>query len=497
MSHRTPILALAPLLLACVLLAAACEDDDTPAVRTADTVTATADDSTSTAAPETATSADPRRTPNVTPRATREPEEPYGALVIDAGSGDTVTLYQDDDPWTLRDGYRPWLAAAGDGVWLSTTTNESQRYDMQGDVTETVEGWSVVESADGESRAYLVGGNDPYTIVVERGSDRYEVQSAGWNPMRAFSRDGMRFAWVDWSPRGESGRLMTLELEDGGTTVLVEDLDPCACDVPGYLVWSPSGEYLAYERRGIADHERGTAGVYILHVGRADDRDGDPRTATTTATATPTSTSTTQDGDEEREPPAETFVGGGTLAPNSWAETSEGERLVTLTEDRRLILTLADAGESVTLAEFPQNASLVVRADTIVVSLVGEGRAERSVGAFDSATGRQLIEYTGEADVVQTRDGVASAVITRTEIACTGLIIEHPDYSEKRECDVRQVRWSPDGRYLAMVPQHQGEIWILDAETGQERTVEIPRVAPDLAWSEDGRHLLLVWGGGL
>ncbi|MEX1022356.1 MAG: hypothetical protein WD058_04325 [Dehalococcoidia bacterium] len=451
-------LILVPALLLATLALVACESPD----GAPPTIDATS------AAPEgTPTATESATATAATPAATRTPstgggEGAYGAWFVEAATGEVTELYEGDDAWAIRDRHQPHLGGLGTGVWLSTNLTQSHRYGPDGEVETTVDGWSVVESADGESLTYFEGATSPFRLVAERGDDRHEFQSPGGFAMRAFSADGLSLAWIEWGEDDDSGALTVLDMRDGDTQVLADNISRLQGDREQFIVWSPSGEYLAYERVGFGDRDADRLGAYIVEV---------------------------ETGEETRIPDA-------TLAANSWARTPEGERLVTLTSSQELLLTFATGGQ-VSLATFPENARLEVHGDSIIVSLVGQRRSELSVGAFDAVTGRQLVEYTGEADVVQIPAGVASAVITRSEIACTGLVIDHPDLREERPCDVRHVRWSPDARYLAMVSSARGRILVLDTRTGEEREIEVPDgISPALTWTIDGRHILLVRGGG-
>lgn len=97
-----------------------------------------------------------------------------------------------------------------------------------------------------------------------------------------------------------------------------------------------------------------------------------------------------------------------------------------------------------------------------------------------------------------TPDGMATAVITRSELACTALEIDHPSYEADLPCDVANVRWSPDGRYLALLPVQEGApLRILDVTTGTQREIDRPQFGGLPQWSSDSRYVVWVWGGGL
>src|SRR5690606_24548730 len=100
-------------------------------------------------------------------------------------------------------------------------------------------------------------------------------------------------------------------------------------------------------------------------------------------------------------------------------------------------------------------------------------------------------------DAVLTANGIATATITRNDIACTGITVDHPDLKQTFDCTADDLRWSPDGRYLALIPQSQAApVAILDVTTGE--TKEVPHAGPRGTvpeWSEDGRYLVWAWGG--
>ncbi len=93
----------------------------------------------------------------------------------------------------------------------------------------------------------------------------------------------------------------------------------------------------------------------------------------------------------------------------------------------------------------------------------------------------------------------ATAIISRNDLTCTGVDVSHPDYEELLECNAEYLRWSPDGRYLALIPQAQSDpVTILDVTTGE--TTEVSHVGPRGTvpeWSEDSRYLVWVWGAQL
>ena len=110
--------------------------------------------------------------------------------------------------------------------------------------------------------------------------------------------------------------------------------------------------------------------------------------------------------------------------------------------------------------------------------------------------GERIRELRGVTDAVLTEDGIATAVISRNDLACTGIEVDHPDFKERLECNADDLRWSPDGRYLALIPQAESApVQVLDVTTGD--LVDVPHAGPEgtvPTWSEDSRYLIWIWG---
>ncbi|NHC44118.1 TolB family protein [Motilibacter aurantiacus] len=91
-------------------------------------------------------------------------------------------------------------------------------------------------------------------------------------------------------------------------------------------------------------------------------------------------------------------------------------------------------------------------------------------------------------------------VVVRTFVFATG---EQRDYSLDRFGSVRDLRWSPDNRYIAFAlgvarPDHTSaergqRLMLLDTRTGEFRTLA-QQVSAPVAWSSDSRRLAAVIG---
>ncbi|MCK9486134.1 MAG: hypothetical protein M0R73_05440 [Dehalococcoidia bacterium] len=464
----TLIAALAVLLLACDSAPESGGATPTGGLSTEDAGTAASPVSTPTSEGSATGTAPATRT--VTPSA----GERYEAIAVAVETGARAVLHQGSNPWLIVDAYRPGLTAGGTAIWISTSGDEATRYALDRSVTDTAPGWSVVESADGRSRAYLVGGEDGRTaaaVVVEReGLRAFEGRTAGWGTRMVFSPDGMRFAWIDWSVGGGLGNLMLLDLATAQATTLATGLAPCACDVPQHSTWSPSGRYLAYQRHGSVDPSE--HGVRVVNL---------------------------ESGEEMAIPRA-------TLEPRSWVSIDGVEWVLTVGEGNRVFLTAPAAPAEDGETERDQRELVRVQdasvhaavENSLVIVRTESGRADHRTLVFDPASGERLVVLDGEGDVVLTPEGMATAVITRSELACTALEVDHPSYEADLPCDVADVRWSPDGRYLALLPVQEGApLRILDATTGAQREVDTAGVRGLPQWSSDSRYLLWVSGGGL
>lgn len=449
----------------------ACEGQPGDGTATQPGVTSTANETASvTPQPSPTVSASPSASASPSPSPTRTSTPgsgtgQFGAVAVDVETGEAATL--STGPWLIVDAHRPHLTTGGTAMWISTEPDEASRYALDGSVTETVPGWSPVESQDGRSRAYLVGGEDfrtAATVVVEReGLTVREVQTAGGQPRMTFSPDGMRFAWIDWSVGEGVGDLKVLDIETGDVRTVATGIGRCQCDVPQHSTWSPSGAYLAFQRpgstAGVVEH-----GVAVVSL----------------------------EGEDE------TLIDGATLAPRSWVSIDGVEWLLTVGPENRVRLTAPAADE--TTRELVRVEDASVRAaieNSLVVVRTQTGREEHQTLVFDPASGERLVVLDGEGDVVLTPDGMATAVITRTELACTGLDIKHPAYEAQLPCDVSGARWAPDGRYLALLPVQEGApLRILDVTTGDQREVDQPGFGGLPEWSSDSRYIVWVWGGG-
>ena len=453
-------------------LVAGCESAPDEADRTPGPPSLTATAGSATASPSPSPTPPPAATSTAspTPTATRDPAASsgqQGAVAVAVEDGSRAVLHQGTDPWLVVDAHRPGLTAGGTAVWTGVTAEGSRRFGLDGEVTDIAPGWGLTESADARSRAYLVGGADfrtAATVVVEReGAPVFEGQTAGWNPRMVFSPDGMRFAWIDWSVGEGVGDLKVLDLATGDVRTVATGLGHCQCDVPQHTTWSPSGAYLAYQTVRQSVRDPGEYGVVVINLDRGD----------------------------------ETLVEAADLRPDSWVSIDSVEWLLTVGPDNRVLLTAPETGEERELARIPAASVSAFVENSLVEVRTDSGRDDHQTLLFDPASGERLVLLDGEGDAVLTPDGLATAVITRTELACTGLDIKHPAYEAQLPCDVADARWSPDGRYLALLPVQEGApLRILDTTTGIQREIDRPPFGDLPQWSSDSRHVLWVWGGG-
>lgn len=430
----------------------------------------------------------PSTTATETPSATPADESDigWGVATVEVESGEVATLYESADTFRpgLGQAFAPWPEPRNNGIWISPTTEEAVRYALDGEVVDRVEGWGVLESPRGQARSYFraAGSDTTVTMIVER-REGEPIEVDGLNVSnRTFSADGARLAWLDAVP--DDGNLVkVLDLATGEVREIAE-VTACACDGYHYIEWSPSGRYLAYEDPAYDDPSR--QGIYLYDVEDPEAQDPEAQDPETQAPET------------RRPGYAATPVADG------WVQADESEFLLVLEEGIPTLHPVDSEREPVVIRVDAQQGTGqqgAVRAHTLqdlVMVSTGTGPATRTL-IHDPVSGEQLRELQGASDAVLTARGIATAVITRNDLTCTGIQIAHPDFEERLECTAEDVRWSPDGRYLALIPQAASDpVSILDVTTGD--TTEIPHAGPRGTvpeWSEDGRYLVWVWGGQL
>ncbi|MCA9848258.1 MAG: PD40 domain-containing protein, partial [Dehalococcoidia bacterium] len=187
-----------------------------------------------------------------------------------------------------------------------------------------------------------------------------------------------------------------------------------------------------------------------------------------------------------------------TAVVDGWVEADETELLLVL-DDGAPTLFPVNVDEDPVVIQAPPGGA--VRAGTLnglVVVSTGTG-AETVTTIYDPVSGERVRELRGASDAVLTSRGIATAVISRNDLTCTGIQVDHPAFEERLECNAEDLRWSPDGRYLALIPQAASDpVSVLDVTTGA--MTEVPHAGPRgtiPSWSEDGRYLVWVWGGEL
>lgn len=441
-----------------VLILSACSggsEDGTPAatrtqIGTTPTIEASAS-STATAAPSTT--------------ATPDASERWGAVTIEIATGEVTTLYEGVAPiWhAVRQSTGAWPAARDGAIWLSLNLGESVRFGLDGAVLERIEGWGVTTSEDGTTRAYFVGDEAALSLVVERDGERHEARGERFSSL-AISPDGTRVAWLDEDAAGANA-VTVMDARTGDVDVIA-NVPLCSCDGFHYLEWSPASDVLAYANPA---HGTPELGIYLHPM---------------------------KDGADPVLLPGVTFVVDG------WLEVDGEAFLLVLDGDSPTLYPAAYDPEDEDSEAEPVVLDVRTATDAIEVGTLqglvlvttGTGPA-RSTLIVDPVSGERLRELRGFADAVLTPSGIATATIARNDLACTGIEIEHPALKETLDCEADYVRWSPDGRYLALIPQSESApVEILDIVAGTRR--EVPHAGPRdtvPTWSDDGRYLVWLW----
>lgn len=453
-----PVLALTALLAACSG-GTADEAGDSPATTSTRTVGTTP---TMEKAPTGTTGTETSATPS-----DEDDDRRWGIATVELGTGEVATLYEGADTFRPRLGwaFAPWPEANNNRIWLSPTPDEAVHYSLDGTVEERLDGWGVLESQDGQSRSYFATGDDgAVTIVSERGENgSVEIPVANVSN-RTFSPNGRWLAWLD-ATDADANLIMMMDLNTLDVQEVAEFVR-CSCDTYHYIEWSPSSRYLAYENPDYDDPS--VRGVYIKDIQSA--VDGNERDPIRLADATP--------------------------VVDGWLEADETEFLLILDDRVPTLHSVDEEAEPVVITV--DGSSPSVTAGTLqglVTVSLGSG-TEAATLIFDPVSGERVRELRGVSDSVLTSDGIATAAITRNDIACTGVEVDHPAFEETLDCTAEYLRWSPDGRYLALIPQAQSApIDVLDVTTGE--ITELPHAGPPgivPEWSEDGRYLIWVWG---
>ena len=390
----------------------------------------------------------PSATSAASPSATPADEEVgWGVATIEVATGNVASLYDGAEAILLPE-------ARNGGIWLDGENGEAVRYTLGGTPDDRVAGWGVLEAPGSRTRSYFTEVDvEPSPMLVEQEGEELLFVEGTWIANRTFSPDGRWLAWLDWTDAER--HLITIANLESGAIEVAATVSPCACDGFHYIEWSPSGRYLAYDNPSRQDAS--ARGIYILEVGS-----GEAKRA---------------EGDQ--------------WVIDGWVEANDGEYLLTL-DGRAPTLTPAGEGDTITLNDRGTSAGTL--ADLVVV-FDGVG-SERTMALIDPVSGERIRELRGTSDAVLTPEGIATAVISRNDLTCTGVEVSHPSFEERLHCTAEDLRWSPDGRYLALIPQAQSApVQILDVTTGQ--TTEVPHVGPRGTvpeWSEDSRYLVWVWG---
>ena len=471
----------APMLMALVVLAAACTGDDPPA----------------TPEPVAAETAEVAPTPEApaapSPEPAAEPRLPAnGVWLVEAATGDWIVLYESETRLSNR--LLPGIAFTpdGTGVWISPRGAGSLRLALDGSILDRIEdGWGVVESPFGPARAYwlIEDGEPTRDLVIEQ--DGAAVRTTGRASSLAWDPSGRRVAFIDFSGTrtsfGPVGRLTVVDIESGAARVLASGLEPCECGGTPGAVWSPSGRYVTYVDFGDKTIDGGgevitgdDAGTYVVEVASGE-------------------------------------VQHLSQNPRDFAYFSRwlpGEDTLVMTRGGTVsLLDVVTGGERV-LAEFEGDAVAWIdplgRGLTVVVTPLGPPYSTTII-ALALPDGRELDRWHDRGLVVWTADGPAIAINAyRGGVPC-GVIVHHPILGEERCIEgTLDSRWSSDGRYLALfgraregeyVGDEYHEWWrvtILDTIDGHLTIVADDQLPsqPTIRWNEAGTHFLVIWPSG-
>ncbi len=172
-------------------------------------------------------------------------------LVFDTRTGELVRGLPQDLPATP--GFEG-VSRDARGIWVRTATSvELQTFDGK-----------VLESLPLTGRPWVFSSSDDAQVRIVADDSGYFLWTAGatlrpvpgWH--HQLSRDGRSVAYLETPGRVgraypvEVPRVNQLWIADTATLSprLVTDLDPCLCDRPYSLSWSPSGRYLVFSYPG-------------------------------------------------------------------------------------------------------------------------------------------------------------------------------------------------------------------------------------------------------
>lgn len=114
---------------------------------------------------------------------------------------------------------------------------------------------------------------------------------------------------------------------------------------------------------------------------------------------------------------------------------------------------------------------------------------------FDLA-GNELGRWAGAWDISMTPDGPAAVSVEKAD--CLAIEVEHPRFETNLPCTATELRWSPDGRFLAyQLVAPSSEIRIVDLDTGDVRAYPTEHPSRSIEWNHDGSRLVVRFGGGL
>ncbi len=467
----------APMLMALVVLAAACTGDDPPA----------------TPEPVAAETAEVAPTPEApaapSPEPAAEPRLPAnGVWLVEAATGDWIVLYESETRLSNR--LLPGIAFTpdGTGIWISPRGAGSLRLALDGSILDRIEdGWGVVESPFGPARAYwlIEDGEPTLDLVIEQ--DGVAVRTTGRPSSLAWDPSGRRVAFIDFSGIrtrfGPVGRLTVVDIESGAARVLASGLEPCECGGTRGPVWSPSGRYLTYVDYGEKTESDGVVttgadrGAYVIDTGSGASQQLSTRTSG--------------------------------LAGPPWLP---GEDILVLDEPEAIALLDPATGER-TLILTDYAGGIVLSPDgRHAILRLSEGPPWRyTTIAISFPDGAEVDRWDEIATVVWTEEGPAVSINAyRSGVPC-GVIVDHPAFDAERCIEgALDSRWSSDGRYLALfgraregeyVGDEYHEWWrvtILDTLDGGLTIVTDDQLPsqPTIRWNEAGTHFLVIWPSG-
>ncbi|MCK9496691.1 MAG: hypothetical protein M0R75_14530 [Dehalococcoidia bacterium] len=456
---RSPVLMVLATLAATTALLVACDSPEAPATPSV-TATPTVEATTVVALPATDTA---------TPTSTSLPEADVhahlpaenGVLSLDPVTGEVTEVWAGPELIWAPNVYAQ-MADRRDGVWLSwRSTDESVRYDLDGNEVDRVPGWWPRESPNGEVVVYRQ--SDPARVVIRYADRSVDLGTNGccYSP----HDDGRVALLIPTGVRGENLSLSVYDPEADTTTTLVEHVGRPGKEGTIYPVWSPSGRFISDWSYSEIPTERGHAVLVDTLTGEATER-------------------------------SEWFT---------WVEGPQGEDWYASGDEGALILIDAATGEEalrITSDAGPLLASAEDLGGAFLARVgVRTGGSVTTTGAvvFD-LTGNELGRWDGQFwHGAMTPAGAAAHFVDATSQSdCPSGRVEHPHFEGDLDCIGTEQAWSPDGRFLAMqaMLRTRSALLVLDTQTGETLVVDVSRDF-GFEWNADSTRIMLRIGGGM